>query len=128
MIYATLLPTGFVKIGRDSWFPNRTSMAQMYFVEEVKLIGAWPSTDEKRDEWKAHTACGRFHVTRELFRGEPADILAALEAVLGPAQHPIITRGSGQIRAQAGTWTEERRAYQRAANLRHRLRQKCDLI
>ena len=85
-VYATLLPTGYVKIGRGQG--KRDTAASTYFAEPVKVIGRWYTNDPVTDERQAHSACEQYKVksenAKELFFGPAIAIVKTIEKELGP--------------------------------------------
>jgi hypothetical protein len=127
MIYATLLPTGVLKIGRASTL-GRATFARQYFVEPIRVLAIWDTANNLAAERAALAACKPFHVRGELHQGDPAVMLAAVSAVLGsPRSTDLPHYGKGRPRKG-----EVRESYlqagQRLASMKFHLRQKCDLI
>ncbi len=134
MIYATLLPTGLVKIGRATRL-GRAYFAQVYFLEEVRVLALWETGNDKATERRALTACAPYRVRGELHRGDPAGLVAVITAAIGEpdiVDPPKYGRGRpkrGEVRI-APAVAPHVRGKQRVASAVFQLRKKtgCDLI
>ncbi len=132
MIYATLLPTGLVKIGRGTRL-GRAYFAQVYFLEDVKVLALWETENDDTQERRALAACKPFRVRAELHRGDPSEMLAAIAGAIGPptiVNPPKYGKGRprrGEVRV-APAIHETLREKSRDAMRRFHRRKACDLI
>ncbi len=132
MIYVTLLPTGLVKIGRGTRV-GRAYFAQVYFLEEVKVLALWETNNDKATEDRALTACRPYRVRGELHRGDPEAMVAAIVAQIGVpsiAHPPKYGRGRpkrGEVRV-APAVPAYVRDKSREASRNFARRKRCDLI
>lgn len=133
MIYATLLPTGIVKIGRGTRI-SRASFAQVYFVEPVKVLAIWETDNDKNGERQALRACRAHRVRAELHQGDPQELIALLVAELGEptlVNPPRYSRGRprrGEVRVGIAK-PEYIKAQDLMYKWRHyKSRKRCDLI
>lgn len=132
MIYATLLPTGLVKIGRGTRL-GRAYFAQVYFLEEVKVLALWETQNDDATEKRALAACRPYRVRAELHRGEPAELVAAITAAIGApsiVDPPKYGRGRPRKGEQriAPPIPESLRERSREAMRKFHRRKNCDLI
>lgn len=95
MIYAVVLPTGLVKVGRGSKI-SRVTAAQVFFAEDVRTAAIWAVDHDARAERLAHAACAPFHVRGELYECDSDTVIALISAALRtppcatdvPRRHP----------------------------------------
>lgn len=86
-VYATLLQTGEVKVGKS----NKKSRARAGITfGDVAVLALWKADNRHEAEKLAHEACRKYRRDkwRELFRASPADVVARISAVLGPPVTP----------------------------------------
>lgn len=79
-VYATLLPTGVIKIGKGTG--ARATSAQTFFHEQVVVLKKWPTNDLGVSETAAHNACKAYKLNGggfELFRAKPDEIIKCIE-------------------------------------------------
>ncbi len=132
MIYATLLPTGLVKIGRGTRL-GRAYFAQVYFLEEVKVLALWETENDDAQERRALAACRPFRVRAELHQGDPTVMLAAITEAIGPpsiVNPPKYGKGRprrGEVRI-APAIAEALREKSRDSYRHFSRRKACDLI
>ena len=109
-VYATLLPTGIVKIGKGS--KSRASAAQTYFVEPVEVFAFWifgrPQIAQAREK-QAHATLRKFHCStsyaKELFKISKEECLALLTPVM---LSPLPAK---QVAPKTPPCVDERRGY-----------------
>jgi hypothetical protein len=133
MIYVTLLPTSIVKIGRGTRI-GRAYHAQVFFVEDVRVLALWETGNSKAAEMQALAACKPYRIRGELHQGDPAEIVAAITAVIG---EPSIVNppkyGRGRPRRGEDRVTIEKCPRIQAQDLIYKWRhykskKRCDLI
>lgn len=88
-IYATQLPTGYVKVGRGTTL-QRAYAASTYHVGEVRILGVWPVEAHRivAVEKEIHAFLWFCHVVRELFECAPETLCAAITHVVGAPRRP----------------------------------------
>lgn len=129
-VYATLFPSsGVVKIGMGQ--KRRWASGQTYEPLPLKLLGIWHVEDMVATEKRAHQACKSWHVEGgglELFKGEPALIVAVLEALLSPItttpKDPVLYQKDNFI-PEAGADIETR---ERGLRLARRIAEQMDQL
>lgn len=106
-VYATLLPTGYVKVGAASK-TTRAVAAGTYHVGSLRVLGVWHVLDARRAEQIAHRALWWAHVERELFEGDPSLIIETINGAIGTV--PTITTYEHRPPSRRGRHTAAMRA------------------
>jgi hypothetical protein len=109
-VYATLLPDGNIKVGMATKL-DRAFQGQTHHAGKLELLAHWLVNDRRRAEKRAHSACHKWHVTRELFKGASQDLIAAITAELGASVEAQRSAASAALkRSKAEALAESRRA------------------
>jgi hypothetical protein len=124
-IYATLLPTGDIKVGKGV-NKKRAEAAQMYFSQPVKVLKQWKVPRERAAtmESRVHDALRKFRAIktngtgRELFKGHPYVIVGKIDRrikfLLNEQHHYELRRRFNEIKwpiipYESITWSETKR-------------------
>ncbi len=88
LIYATLLPSGLIKVGFAAYV-RRALAAQTYNAERVQILALWKVPNKREAEARAHEVLAAWWVSGELFSvpagwlGDVHPLVARVSSILG---------------------------------------------